>query len=113
MRKFMLVSLAAVAVSGATLYKVFPTETPVQKADRAFCNELLKSFEARAGCREVTGISKNVKLVDGRIVQVGQALAWHDVNRTLKGDREYDEGPGDRADAQQASFSTRYAGLEK
>ncbi len=64
-----LFAMTVLAAGVASLMVVaLPSETPVQKADRAFCNELLKSQDTREACSKVTGISNNVSLQNGRIV---------------------------------------------
>lgn len=55
------------------------------------------------------GLTMPAKIVGGTLA----APTWPVSNRQAKADREYDEAPGDLADAQQATFSTRYAALEK
>lgn len=55
------------------------------------------------------GLTMPAKIVGGTLA----APTWPVSNRQAKRDREYDEAAGDIADAEQATFSTRYAGLEK
>ncbi len=64
-----LFAMTVLAAGVASLMVVaLPSETPVQKADRAFCGEWLTTDAARRACSQVTGISQNLSLHNGKIV---------------------------------------------